>query len=245
MFALFVKNIMKVLICCSIASEVAHLKDLLSTYTIDTERVFDAIDHPKKKFIQSYHREGMDIDLAILGNTSIEASFQMGRILSIKKYHIALLIGYCDSISDLASAGELVNIINEKLEDAEIGEDGVTKSLYQTGLIDSNEFPHIRGGFINMTNAYFNVFLDIKKVASLTSTIMYKTPCDAVEKIIEQHKVSVVSKNGLGMVYPCLWNQQPFYQLRLVNYEVKTQNNIENASEKLGFQIDQILNLIK
>ncbi len=236
---------MKVLIACSNTYEVAHLMDLLKPHSIDTESGLQAINHPSKKLLYSYFRDGMSIDLAILGNTSIEVSFQLGRILAIKKYHIALLIGYCDGLTDQVQAGELVNIINEKLEDSEVSPDGNVQSLYQIGLMDSTAFPHLRGGFINMTNAYFNVFLDIKKVASISSSVLYKGKCDALSDRIEKHKISVQSRNGLGFVYPCLWNQQPFYHLRLIQYEVITQTHEERPAEKLGQQIDEILNLIK
>lgn len=193
----------------------------------------------------TYKNESMHIDSVLTGANVYDTQFRITQLLLTKKYHLVLQVGYCIAIDPKLPAGTVVNIINDKPFYFECL-NGQVKTGYDAGWFNASHPPHQRGGFINMTNAYFNVMVDIEKVVATTAFIG-KYPIDTTMKqFMSNAGVQVRSLNGLGSAYPCLALKQPFYQIRAVQLNEHTgEENAEKATAHLKRVLDFILDKIK
>jgi hypothetical protein len=134
----------------------------------------------------------------------------------------------------------VVNVIKDKPGDIGIKEENGISDLYDLGLIDPENFPHFKGAFINMNNSYMNVLMPFKKVVSVTvnqyaDTANYETKRD-------KYKADIETGDGLGFVYPCMYERQPFYQLNAVERNLATGGyDFETARMKLNETLFDIL----
>lgn len=180
--------------------------------------------------IQSYKIDGMDIDVLIGGQTHYELCFHVTRILSIKRYHLALFIGQAVSHEATIPMGACVNVINDKPIEIGYETDNKFTDAYSAGWLQIDMYPHQMGAYVNKTNSYFNAFLDFKKVASATCTRLNYSNTEIHNAIKQGDKCHIHSHNGIGFVYPCLYVKQAFYQLRIIVNEFGTPHyDIEKA----------------
>jgi hypothetical protein len=186
----------------------------------------------------------MQIELVITGNTMMDVAFQLGRILPTKKFHLVLQLGLCSAYDASLQLGELVNVINDKPGDIGVQMDDSFIDAYASSVYNLNEVPHARGGFINFTNAYFNAFLPIRKVAAVAVNTMNIDSTLLVFRQ-QQFKIHVETLNGLGCTYSCLYQKQPFYQLRAVSRMLyQGLNDEKKAIESLTAQTIELLQKI-
>lgn len=226
---------MKLLILFSNLHEAKLLLDWLKKgVSFDSEIKYLFQQSPESHY--SFRQADMDIDLVITGNTMMDVSFQLGRILSHKKYHLVLQLGLCTSYDAKLEIGELVSVINDKAGDVGIQDEHSFSNAYESNQYQIDAYPHNRSGFINLTNAYFNVFLDIRKVASVTVNHQNRGAADLMHRK-EDFNIHVETSNGLGCAYACLFQKQPFYQLRTVDFilpskEMDKERALASLSEK-------------
>ena len=206
---------MKLLILCSNLREahgiIAWLQDGIP---FDSE--LKSLFQQTPTLFYSVKKLDMQIELVITGNTMMDVSFQLGRILQIKKFHLVLQLGLCSAYDNSLQLGELVNVINDKPGDIGILANESLKDAYNSSIYDVNDIPHIKGGFVNFTNAYFNAFLPIRKVAAI-SVNMVNIDNTSLAFRQKQFNIHIETANGLGCAYACLYQKQPFYQLRSVS----------------------------
>ena len=174
----------------------------------------------------SFRQADIDIELVITGNTMMDVAFQLGRILTVKKYHLVLQLGLCSTYDESLQVGDLVSVINDKPGDVGIFKENYFSNAYESNIYKIEDYPHNRSGFINLTTAYFNVFLEVKKVASIT--VNAQNVCsDSLTSRKKDFNIHVETSNGLGCAYACLYQKQPFYQLRTVCFVIPA-NQREN-----------------
>lgn len=216
--------------------------------------VFDpgeAISEPYRNALASdglfstFKNETMHIDCLLTGANVYDTQFRITQLLLTKKYHLVLQAGYCIGIDPMLSVGTVVNVINDKPFYFEWGAEQV-KTGYETGWFNALYPPHQRGGFINMTNAYFNVMVDIEKVVATTAFIGEYPIDPAMKQFMNKAGAQVRTLNGLGLAYPCLALKQPFYQIRAVRLNEHTgEENADIATANLKSALDFILDKIK
>jgi hypothetical protein len=187
---------------------------------------------------------GMEVDLLISGPSMMETAFHVGRLLSSGLYHLALHLGTCIDLEGKTSALRLVNVINDKTGDLGIWQDHSLQDAYQSGLMHTEEAPHQRAGFINLTNAYFNVFVDLEKVAAITVNTYNNSDKALANERRKKYGAHIESLNGLGMAYSCLWYKQRFYQLRVPLTLGCNKADESSAHDFLQDQLEIILPLI-
>jgi hypothetical protein len=224
---------MKILLCFSNIKEASHFIESNTSNQIEIDQMGKKLNRNGLEIYYQYLKDGMTIDVLIIGNTVHESALRTNIILSEKKYHIALLMGIGMPLVETLIDGDLVNVINDK--PAYFNTDN--ENYYASGMSIHTDFPHFRGGYINMTNAYFDVFVDVPKVVSVTSENELQ-----IEVKTSELKASIQSSNGLGFVQSCLWYGHPFYQLRII--KSKSYNETE-AMEKMYASLQQILKLIR
>jgi nucleoside phosphorylase len=206
---------MKLLILCSNIREAQGIIDWLQD-GIPFDSTLKSLFHQTPSSYYAVQKLEMEIELVITGNTMLDVAFQLGRILQCKKFHLVLQLGLCSAYDETLQLGDLVNVINDKPGDVGVLADESLQDAYSSSIYHINDVPHVKGGFINFTNAYFNAFLPIRKVAAITVNTL-NIDCSSIAFRQKQFNVHIETANGLGCTYACLYQKQPFYQLRSIS----------------------------
>ncbi|HWB63468.1 MAG TPA: hypothetical protein VG603_08165 [Chitinophagales bacterium] len=208
---------------------VASLKDIepvLSHYQAQPEQ------NLKLSIIQSCKLLHHEVDLLETGYGVFQTTYKVTKALTAQKYHLALKSGFGNAYKIETAIGTVLNIVNEKPGDYGMQLDG-WKDLYDLGLLNPEAAPHTRGGFINMTNAYMDVFLPYKKAVGITVN-----DYAAVDKIglrREKYRADCETGDGMGFVYPCLYERQTFYHLCAIERNlVSGEENFNLAKESMN-----------
>jgi hypothetical protein len=187
-----------------------HGSAILPKKTEDVQYIFST------RFLQH------DIDVAFVGESLFEVNYKVSKAIQ-QKYHLALKVGFCNSLKAELAIGTVVNVIKEKplLLNAE-GQD-----VYESGMLNAADYPHFKGAFVNMNNSYMNVFLDLKKVVSGTLTSI---PNDQLQS---RYALDTITAEGIGFVYPCMFERQPFYQVNVVKSNLVNGQTDEELAQKV------------
>lgn len=176
-----------------------------------------------------------EVDVLFCGNALFEMSHKLSKAIATR-YNLALYAGFSDALHPEITVGTVVNVIKEKA----LFFDTEGADLYESGTLDAMSFPHFKGGFINMNNSYLNIFVDFKKVVS--GTIAQKVDATLGAALYQKYKTDVLTMNGVGFVYNCMFERQPFYQISVVKKNIATQTaDMDIAIEKLNLNLIEIL----
>lgn len=193
---------MKLLLCVSSLNDIELC---LKHFAVNPER------NASFSFLSSAKILHHEVDILETGVGVYQTTYKLTKILSQQKYHLALKLSFGNSYKEEISVGRVLNIINEKPGDFGMLENGEWKDHYDFGLLKNTDEPQIRGGFINMTNAYMNVFASFKKAVGVAVNHYADVNTFQVRK--EKYKADCETGDGLGFVYVCLFEKQSFYQL--------------------------------
>lgn len=162
----------------------------------------------------SMHYLQHDIDVCETGFGVFQTTFKVTKAISQKKYHLALRASFCNAYKAELEVGDIVNVIKDKPGDIGLVGENSLEDLYDQQLLSTESFPHYKGAFINMNNSYMNVMMPFKKVVAVTVNQYGDRTNYEAKKI--KYKADVETIDGLGFVYPCMYERQPFYQLNVV-----------------------------
>lgn len=187
--------------------------------------------------------EQHEVTICETGTTVFETAYQVTRALAREKYHLALKMGLGIAYHPEIAVGSAVNIIKEKPGDFGRIQNQQWQDIYALGRLDAEAVPHFKGGFINMNNSYLNVFLEYRKVVGVTVNTFGASAL--AEQRRQLYKADVESTNGLGFVYPCLYERQPFYHVLTIQENLATGAVAEQgAKEQLNLYLIEILQRI-
>ncbi len=193
------------------------------------------------KFLHSAKILHHEVDIAITGAGVYQTTYKVTKVLSKQKYHLALKMGLGNAYKPETAIGAVLNIINDKPGDFGMMVNGEWKDHYDFGLIKTEDEPHVRGGLVNFTNAYMNVFLPFKKVVGVTVSHYADKQTYLMRK--EKYKADCETGDGLGFVYPCLFEKQQFYQLCVIERNLATgEENPHLAIEIMNAILIDIVN---
>ena len=174
-----------------------------------------------------------EVDILITGVGVYQATYKVTKALSAKKYHLALKLSFGNAYKEEYPVGHVLNIINEKPGDYGMMQDGAWKDHYDYGLIDRESAPHVRGGLVNMTNAYMNVFMPFKK--SVGVSVNHYADKNTWQLRREKYRADCETGDGVGFAYPCLFEKQTYYHLCIIERNLATgEENFNLALERLN-----------
>jgi hypothetical protein len=222
---------MKLLLCCNSFSQINLVVDWLRV---------NAEKHSELFYKSAQH----EITLLEMGYGGFQVGFHIANHLANNQYHLVLKASFANTFKENISAGEVVNIINDKPADTGVFVDEGFKDLYELNLLSINDKPHQMGGFVNKTNAYLNVFLPLRKVLSLSvNTASNDTALRALR--VAKYNPHIETNDGINFAYTCLFRQQPFYHLSAVERNfVSGEKNTELAHKNLNESIIDIIQKI-
>ncbi len=225
---------MKLLICVSSLND---LKGFLENFSSSL------LPNSSFRFLYSTKILHHEIDILETGVGLYQTTYKLTKVLSHQKYHLALKVSFSNTYKEEIAIGSVLNIVNEKPGDFGMMVNNEWKDHYDFNLLGREDEPHIRGGFINLTNAYMNVFAPFKKVVGVTVNHYADKNTFALRK--EKYKADCETGDGLGFVYPCLFEKQSFYQLCVVERNLATgEENFNLAKEKKNQTLIDILQKI-
>ncbi len=154
------------------------------------------------------------------GHGSFQTGYKITKALSRERYHLALKISTGSAYKPDYAPGFALNIINEKPGDYGTQTEAGFLDLYDQQLLNREAAPHIRGGFVNLTNAYMNVFMPFKKAVGITVNQTANTA--ALTERSTKYKCDAETTDGLAFVYPCLYEKQSYYHLCFIAHNLVT-----------------------
>jgi len=229
---------MKLLLCVNRISDFKPLLDGIAAHGVQLSNLPDP---GSGHFLMNFHYLQHEIDICETGFGIFQTTFKVTKTLAQKKYHLALKSSFCNAYKAELAIGDVVNVIKDKPGDIQLSADQTAPpDLYDLGLLDPESFPHFKGAFINMNNSYMNVLMPFRKVVSVTVN-QYADTTDYLRKK-EKYKADIETGDGLGFVYPCMYERQPFYQLNAVERNLATgETDFDAARERLNETLFDII----
>jgi len=223
---------MKLLLCVSSLSDIdAALRELS----------FPTQPHSSLSFLHSTKILHHEIDILETGVGVVQTTYKLTKALSLQKYHLALKLSFGNAYKEETSVGSVLNIINEKPGDYGRMVNEEWKDHYDLGLMKREDEPQVRGGFVNLTNAYMNIFSPFKKSVGITVNNYADVNSLALRK--EKYKADCETGDGLGFTYTCLFEKQSFYHLCFVERNLATtEEAIETAKKAMN---ETLIDLIR
>lgn len=192
----------------------------------------------------SHSYKHIQLDFVRTGYTVYETAFAMGQALGKKNYHLILYAGLANSLNEKMKTGDVLNVINDIPFAIGRKDDNGFEHAYTLGWLNKHEKPHVRGGYINMSNAYFNVFMPLMKTAAITSPTL-EGDQSLLDLKMSRFPIHIESSNGIAFHYACLMNGSPFYQLRAIKQNVCDNTKDESlAIKQLNTSLIQIIDLL-
>ncbi len=223
---------MKLLLC---VADIEQIKPAL------VELNYAAESNPLNGFVHTTKILHHEVDILETGVGLFQTTYKVTKALSKQKYHLALKVAMGNSYNADIPCGTVLNVVNEKPGDFGSAINGEWQDIYDLNLLKRESEPHARGGFINLTNAYMNVFGPFKKVVGLT--VNNYAAADAAILRREKYRADCETGDGLGFVYPCLYEKQNFYQLCVIERNLVT--GLEDFETAARIMNETIVDLIK
>lgn len=169
-----------------------------------------------------------------------QTTYKLTKALSAQKYHLALKVSFANAYKIEIGIGSVLNIINEKPGDYGMMVNNEWVDQYDAGLINREHAPHVRGGLVNMTNAYMNVFAPYKK--SVGISVNHYADKNSLSLRTAKYKADCETGDGVGFTYPCLFEKQSFYHLAVAERNLVTgEENFHLARVKMNETLTDIL----
>jgi hypothetical protein len=192
------------------------------------------------KYIHTFKALQHEIDVLEAGVGVYQVSYKTTKALTAQRYHLALQVSTGNAYKAVYSPGTVLNVINEKPGDYGMWVDGEWKDQYDFNLINRDDAPHVRGGLVNMNNSYVNVLMPFKKVVGVTVNDYGNK--DTYKVRLEKYKADVETGDGVGFVYPCLFEKQNFYRLVVVERNLETgEENYDLALKALNDMLIEVV----
>lgn len=187
--------------------------------------------HPNLGYLSTTKILHHEVDVLETGVGIFQTTYKLTKAFTQQKYHLALKMSFGNSYNADIPVCTILNIVNEKPGDYGMNVNGEWKDLYDFDLLKRESEPHARGGYVNLTNAYMNVFAPFKKVVGVTVNNYGDKSSYLIRK--EKYKADCETGDGLGFVYPCLYEKQLFYHLCIIERNIATGEENYNIAKQV------------
>ncbi len=216
---------MKVLIVAATWMEVKLLVDELE------------LIEEKSHFLKQFRTENIDIDILVTGIGTTFTTFHLTDTLKENSYQLVFNVGIAGSLIRGLAIGEVVNVISEEFADLGIEKENEFLTLFETGFIDSNEFP-FEQGILKATD--FNGLLNIKKVRGVTTNKSHGRD-SSIAEIHQKFSAHIESMEGAAVFYVCGWMGIRCCQIRAISNYVDSKNS---ASWNIPLALENLKNVV-
>ena len=191
--------------------------------------------------LRQYKTQEIEVDILTTGIGTTFTAFHLTNTLRENKYRFVLNIGIAGSLTRELNIGEVVSVISDEFADLGIEKENEFLTLFETGFMDSNEFP-FEHGILKATDS--NGLFQLKRVKGITTNNSHGR-ASSIEEIKSKFSVKVESMEGAVVLYICNWFGIPCFQIRSISNFVEPRDsskwNIPLALEKLNHVILGVL----
>jgi len=188
-----------------------------------------------------YSWYNLDIDLIITGLGTTFTTYFLTKALNLCHYDLVINAGIAGSFRDEISIGMVVNVKSEQFCDLGIEDGDSTKTVFEAGFVDPDDFPFHGGKLLN-PNHYKG--LDLQCVHGVTSNISHGT-LNSIQRIKKVFDPDIESMEGAAVFYVCLLEKIPFLEIRAISNFVDIRDtekwDIPTATENLTIEIFRFL----
>ncbi len=220
---------MKILIVSATSMEVKLLSDEL------------ILMGEKSHLLKCYFFGKIQIDILISGIGATFTAFHLTDTLKENAYDLVLNVGIAGSLTHELEVGEIVNVVSEEFADLGVEKSNEFLTLFESGFMDSNEFPFNQGIIRVSSNSDFNGF---RKVRGITSNRSHGRK-SSIDELNQKFSAHVETMEGAAVFYVCNWLGVPCYQIRAISNFVEPNDysgwNIPIALENLKESILEVL----
>ncbi len=174
-------------------------------------------------YLSSYKYNNLHIDVLITGIGMIFTIYCITKILSERKYDLAINAGIAGSFYKKLKIGKVVNITKDEFSDLGIEYSEGFYTLFDKKLINENDFPFKKSILINDTSVKNSVINKLLKVSGITVNTAHCKQ-DSIEKVKIKFKADIETMEGAAFFYVCLCENIPFLQIRAISNYVEQRN---------------------
>jgi len=202
---------------------------------MEVKLLADELDFVEEKshLLKEFRFENTEVDILITGIGTTFTTFHLTNTLKENNYQLVLNIGIAGSLIRELKIGEVVNVVSDEFADLGIEKEEEFLTLFETGFIDSNEFP-FEQGILKASDG--NSLLDLKKVRGITTNKSHGRE-SSIAEINHKFSAQVETMEGSAVFYVCSWMGVHCFQIRAISNYVETRNsarwNIPLALENL------------
>jgi len=162
-------------------------------------------------FHYSWHN--LDIDLIITGLGTTFTTYFLTKALNLYNYDLVINAGIAGSFRDEISIGTVVNVKSEQFCDLGIEDADRTKTVFEAGFVDPDDFPFHSGRLIN---PHWHENLELPAVHGVTSNISHGS-LKSISRIKHDFDPDIESMEGAAVFYVCLLEKIPFLEIRAIS----------------------------
>lgn len=175
----------------------------------------------KSHFLKQYEFAGIKTDILITGIGATFTTFHLTNALKDSQYNMVLNVGIAGSFTRELNIGEVVNVVSEEFADLGIETKDEFLTLFESGFIDSSEFP-FEQGILKATNN--NGLFGLKKVRGITTNKSHGR-FSSIAEINQKFSAHVESMEGASVFYVCKWLGVPCHQIRTISNYVEPRDS--------------------
>lgn len=198
----------------------------------------------KGHFLYQYKFAGNEIDVLVSGIGTTFTAFHLTTALQRGKYQLVLNVGIAGSFTTDLKIGDVVNVVSEEFADLGIEEKTHFITLFESGFMESNEFPFVNG--ILKATPLHGLF-KLNNVRGITTNKSHGRS-SSISAIKEKFSAHIESMEGAAVLYVCSWLGVDCYEIRAISNFVAPRDiarwNIPLALENLKKTVIEVLTKI-
>jgi len=191
-------------------------------------------------FLEEYRRRDQsDLDILITGIGSTAAAYSLVKQISIKKPGLIIQAGIGGCFDRNIPLGSVVIVKQDTIADQSVLENKQLMTMFDMGLVKSNQFPFKNGWLINQHNEFIST-TKLKPVKAVTVNHI-STNKQIIALYKKKFNAAIESMEGAALHYVCLMEKIPFLQIRSISNYIgerdkkkwKMQDAIDNLNAVL------------
>lgn len=183
------------------------------------------------------------VDVLITGVGIASATFHITRLLSTRRYDLAIQAGIAGSFNKQLGLGEVVIVSNDRFAQLGADDDTTFVDVFELGFSQPNNYPFVNGSLEpSMPVVAFNA--DVKFVQAITVETASGNEL-SIAKTTAKYRPDIESMEGAAFYFCCMHMHLPCFQLRSISNYVEKRNKanwkIPLAVEQLNIALQKII----
>ena len=177
----------------------------------------------KSHLLKTYRLGETLVDLLITGIGTVFTTFHLTNTLRDKQYDLVINIGIAGSLTRELKIGETVNVVYEEFADLGVETSTDFLTLFESGLIEINEYPFVNGV---LKATYSANCENMKKVRGITANKSHGK-AGSIETIYTKFSAHTESMEGAAVFYVCNWMGVNCCQIRAISNFVEPRDHLK------------------